>query len=96
MKSLEEVQELLSENLNTLKRRYKIKRLGVFGEYARGEQDDNSEVDILIEFDKGIGLEFVDLEEQLEKILGERVHIVPKSGVQRKYLKAIRQDIVYI
>ena len=96
MKSLQEVQEIISENYTNLRRTYKIKRLGIFGPYARGEQDENSEVDILVELDKAIGLEFVDLEEELEKLLGERVHLVSKSGVQRKFLRTIRESIIYI
>ena len=95
MKTKEEIIELLEKNVDRIKRKYKLNRIGLFGEYSRGEQTEDSYVDLLVEFKGTVGLEFVDLSTDLEEILGESVHVVPKSSISSKYLKNVRQDIIY-
>ena len=52
MKTPEEIKKMLSENKEELRRKYGVKILGVFGSYARNEQDKKSDVDILVEIEK--------------------------------------------
>ncbi|XCH48411.1 nucleotidyltransferase family protein [Thermodesulfovibrio sp. 3462-1] len=73
MKSLEEIKEKLKELKPYLKERYKVKEIGIFGSYVRGEQREKSDLDILVGFDESaeIGLlEFVHLENFLSVYLG--------------------------
>ena len=72
--------------------------LGIFGSYVRGDQTQTSDVYILVDFDKPIGCEIVDLHEHLETILGMKVDLVTKRAVLRKPLlwESIQNDLVSV
>ena len=72
---------------------YKPKMIGVFGSYARGENRPNSDLDILINIQKPIGLfEFVGMEQDLSKLLQVKVDLVTERSVKnvkfKKYIQA--------
>jgi len=56
MKKVEKIMKKLKENMPTLREEYKVKTLGVFGSYVRGEQKKSSDLDILVEFQEPVGL----------------------------------------
>ena len=72
--------------------------LGIFGSYVWGDKTQKSDVDILVDFDKPIGWEIVDLHEHLETILGMKVDLVTKRAVLRKPLlwESIQNDLVSV
>jgi len=53
-----------------------IKRAGIFGSYARGEQKKTSDIDILVELGKPMGFDFFGLNQELEDKVGKQVHLV--------------------
>ena len=55
MKALEEIKELIKKNKDKLREQYGLKEIGIFGSYVRGEQGEESDIDILIELEKPIG-----------------------------------------
>jgi predicted nucleotidyltransferase len=67
-----------------LQRQYGLKRLALFGSWARGEQSRTSDVDIMVEFEGRIGWEIVDLHEELERLLGRRVDLLTKNALLSK------------
>jgi len=76
--------------------RYKVKSMGLFGSFARGDNNDDSDVDILVEVDPSIGLEFITLAEEIEEGLGLPVDLVSKRALQPRALAVIQQDLVYV
>lgn len=77
-----------------LARRLDITYLALFGSYARGEQTDKSDVDMLVEFDPNVRKSLFDLtlaEERISKLLGKKVDLVSKSGIS-KYIKPYIMD----
>ena len=98
MKTLEEIRKILREHKEELKRKFGVKEIGIFGSYVRNEQTEVSDIDILVDLEKPIGWEIVDLKEYLEEILGVKVDLVPKGGVIRKPLlwKYIKEEVVYV
>ena len=70
--------------------------MAIFGSYSRKEQNDSSDLDILVEFSDKIGIRFVDLADDLENIIGIKVDLVSKKGVKSKYLKSIDSDLIYV
>lgn len=76
--------------------KYGIASLAIFGSYARSEQDSNSDLDLLVDFDRDIGLEFISLANELEKYIGLKIDLVSKKGVKKSYLDLIIQDCVYV
>ena len=81
-KSLEKIKVKIIRIL----KKNKIKRAGIFGSYARGEQKENSDIDILVEPSKGMGFKFAGLEIQLAKALNRKVDLVSYNGIS-PYLK---------
>ena len=96
MKSFDSIKNNLDKHKQRLFNDYPIKSLAIFGSYARHEQNDSSDLDILVEFSYKIGIRFIDLAEDLEKIVGFKVDLVSKKGIQSKYLKSIGSDLIYV
>jgi len=96
MKSIQEIKNTLSHHKQALFRDYPIRSLAIFGSYARREETNESDLDILVEFSDKIGIRFIDLAEDLEKILGTKVDLVSKNGIREKYLQHINSDLIYV
>jgi len=96
-KTLGEIKEILKENEVTLKKRFKVKELGIFGSYVRDEQKKSSDIDILVEFREPISLlEFVALERHLSELIGREVDLVMKTALKPRIGKHILKEAVYI
>ena len=76
--------------------KYGLSILAVFGSYGRGQQNHNSDVDILVDFKKPIGVEFIDLADELENILKLKVDLVSKNGLKPQYFETIEKDLNYV
>ena len=96
MKSLDTILSLILKNKPVLQKKYPIKTISVFGSFARGDNNENSDVDILVEFEKHVGIEFIDLANDLESILHQKVDLISKTGIKQKYLKIIEKDLHYV
>jgi len=98
MKALEEIKTILAEHKHELHEKYYVQSIGIFGSYVRGDQTPESDVDILVDFDKPIGWEIVDLHEYLETILGMKVDLATSGAVTRKPLlwESIQNDLVSV
>ncbi len=96
MRTLQEIKFTLSNNKQLLFAKYPIKSMAIFGSYSRKEQNDDSDLDILVEFKDKIGIRFVDLAEDIESIIGFKIDLVSKKGVKEKYLQAIDSDLIYV
>jgi predicted nucleotidyltransferase len=89
--------KILKQHLPELSNEYKISFLGIFGSYVRGEQKEESDLDILVEFSEAPDLlEFVELKEDLSKILGVKVDLVMKSALKPRIGKRILKEVVQI
>ncbi|MFH1095881.1 MAG: nucleotidyltransferase family protein [Candidatus Desantisbacteria bacterium] len=96
-KSLEEIKEILKVNKSTLSKQFKIKELGIFGSYVRGEDKKDSDIDILVEFKKTVGLlEFIAIENHLSDTLGIKVDLVMKSALKPRIGRHILEEVVYL
>lgn len=97
MKKIEEIENILEGHKKELRRSFYVREIGVFGSYVRNEQDKKSDVDILVEFSKPVGLfTFMDLEEHLSKILKIKVDLVTKRALKPYIGKHILREVVYI
>ena len=96
MKPLKEIKYVLRDHRDELFSVYPIQSLAIFGSYARNEQDENSDLDIIVEFNGKIGIRFVDLAEDLENIIGVKVDLVSRKGIKEKYYQSILPDLVYV
>lgn len=96
MHTVSEIKERLAVHKPRLFQKYPIKAMAIFGSFSRNEQNDRSDLDILVDFSDKIGVRFIDLAEELEQIVGMKVDLVSKKGVQKKYLASIDRDLIYV
>jgi len=94
MKTKEEVLRILHREKPELARRYGVKRLALFGSYARDDQREDSDVDILVEVDPSIGLGFVELADRIEEALGVRVELVSGRAIKPRYWEVIKEELI--
>ena len=87
---------ILRENKTRLINKYHLTSIGVFGSFTREDFRDDSDIDILIEYDQPMGIEFIDLAEELEKLLKRPVDLVSRNGIKPKYFKEIQKDLMYV
>jgi len=92
----EEILKTLTKDKLELQRQFKVSKMALFGSYARGDQQANSDVDILVEVDPSIGLEFVTLAERIEQLLGVSVDLVSSRAVTSKAMKYIEPELIYV
>ena len=96
MTTKEEILKTLSKDKPELQRRFKVSKMALFGSYARGDQQPDSDVDILVEVDPSIGLDFVTLAERIEQMLGIHVDLVSSRAVSSKAMKYIEPELIYV
>ena len=96
MKTREEVLASLGAAKADLQRRFRVKTLALFGSYARNQQTEKSDVDILVEVDPSIGLGFVSLADELERHLQQRVDLVSSRAVRPNRRRLIEPDLIYV
>lgn len=96
MKDIKEITALLQKNKLYLINKYQLKSIALFGSITRNEAGVDSDIDILVEFEKPIGLEFVLLADELENILGAKVDLVTPKAIKPKMFELIKQDLLYV
>lgn len=95
MLTAETIKHTLTAQRSALSERYKVKEIGIFGSYARGEQKQTSDVDLLVEFSESISLlEFLHLENELSDLLGAKVDLVMKTALKPRIGKHILREVV--
>ena len=95
-KTREQILTLLNQNKSELERKFKVRRLAIFGSYARGDQRPDSDVDIMVDIDPSVGLEFVTLAERIEQLLGLPVELVSLRAIRPNKFEYIKQDLIYV
>lgn len=97
MTQLESIKEVLSRLKPELIEKYSISSIGLFGSIVREDFiPSKSDVDIIVDFSKPVGIEFVDLADYLEQQIRRKVDLVSRNGIKQKYYKAIEREIVYV
>jgi predicted nucleotidyltransferase len=98
MKSTAEILSFLSLNKQLFRDRYHIVRIGIFGSYARGEQNMNSDIDLLVEFEEHTE-NLYDLKQQLRAFFRDQldveVDICREKYIKPKFRNSILQEAHY-
>ncbi len=97
MTCFETVVDLLHTLKPALSEKYGVSTIGLFGSIVRDDfSSDKSDLDVIVDFSKPIGIEFVDVAEFLEARIKRKIDLVSKNGINDKYLSEIEQGIVYV
>ena len=91
--SKQTVTELLREKYPYLVSEYDVKRIGLFGSYAKDTPSEASDVDIVVEFGRPIGFRFIEFTEYLESLLGKKVDVLTPAGIRDIRIARIAEDI---
>jgi predicted nucleotidyltransferase len=95
MRTLEEVRSELRAILPELRARWPIASLGVFGSYVRGEQGEDSDLDLLVDLDRPVSLfTFLEMEEEIGRRLGLRVEMVTRPALRPYAGDSILRELV--
>lgn len=86
---LKELKPYLAEN-------YGVASIGFFGSFAGGNPQKDSDIDILVDFNRPIGFKFFSLEEYLESVFGRKVDLVTKSALKSQFKDQILKQVIYI
>ena len=95
MKTLNQIKKGLDQHRTILRNKYNVKKLGIFGSYARGTPDQDSDVDIIVELSEPLGLKFIDLKEYLEQILDLKVDLVTPQALKPRLRDSILAEVQY-
>jgi predicted nucleotidyltransferase len=96
MTTLSDIRNTLQSNKQRLSEKYGVSIMAIFGSYGRGQQREDSDVDILVDFQKPIGIEFIDLADELEMLLHRKVDLVSLKGIKPIYYQNIEHELNYV
>lgn len=88
---------IIRNHKKVLTEKYKVREIGIFGSFARGEQRKNSDLDILVDFYEIPDLyTFVGLANFLEETLKKKVDLVRKPAIRQELREQILGEVVYL
>jgi len=95
MREIDRIMKVLKDHKEELKRDFSVKKIGVFGSYTREEQTPESDIDIYVEFDiKNLTFDrYLELIDYLEKLLGRKIDLITKYGVETIRIPYIKEEI---
>lgn len=89
--------EILKKHESLLKNSFHIRNIGIFGSFIRGEQKEESDIDILVEFEPGYKTfdNYMELKFYLEDLFGRNVDLVTNEALKPQIKDIILQEVVY-
>lgn len=96
MNSLPGIKATLTELKPELAEKYHVSPIGLFGSVVRNDFQSTSDIDIIVEFDSPVGVEFIGLADFIENKLKKPVDLVSKNGIKARYFKQIEREIIYV
>jgi len=92
----EEILSILKNLKSEIKTKYRVKNLGLFGSYVKKEQQEASDIDILVEFEEDADLfHLIGLSLFLEENFNVKVDVVSKSALKEELRDNILQEVIY-
>ena len=80
-----------------LEKKYPISELALFGSYARGDYNEQSDIDILIDFsDRVNGFDYIKIAHELEDTFHIKIDLVSRKGIQMKYLPFVHKNLIHV
>lgn len=88
--------QILQQHKDELFKKYPLKSMALFGSYSRGEETEDSDVDVMVEIAGPIGIRFLNLNYEIENLLSKKVDLVSRRAVKPGYLASIEPDLIYV
>jgi uncharacterized protein len=93
-----DIQAILQERKNYLVEKFGVMEIAIFGSYARGEQREDSDVDLIVDFKEGWKTfdNYMNLKFYLEELFGKKVDLVIKSAINPRIKPFIIEEAIYV
>lgn len=88
-----EILRILEKQRDVLLKYYKVKRVGIFGSFVRGEEDLKSDIDIFVDFEEPSFDNFMGLSYFLEELFDRKVEILTPAGVESIRIGHVKEEI---
>lgn len=96
-KTLDEIKEIIGKHKEEIRERYGVAGISIFGSFVKDEEREDSDVDVLVEFQRPIGFfKFLELEEYLSNLIGRKVDLVSKKALKPHIGKYILKEAVAV
>jgi len=86
----------LAELKPALYKDYAVKEIGLFGSFSDESFSEDSDIDLLVEFEKPIGWKYFSLEIYLESIFGRKIDLVTRNALKRQIKNRILKQVNYV
>ena len=97
MKSRDEVLKILTNQKSSLLEAYQITRLGIFGSYARDQQTEASDLDVLVDYCQPLTLpRLIDLRDELSEMVEMKVDVVTPNGLKPRIRDRVLLEVIYL
>jgi len=96
MISKADILKKLSDLKPILHRDYAVKEIGLFGSFSDDSHTDDSDIDLLVEFERPIGWKYFSLEIYLENIFGRKIDLVTKNALKEQIKDRILKQVKYV
>ncbi|HMD68720.1 MAG TPA: nucleotidyltransferase family protein [Chitinivibrionales bacterium] len=100
METREQILSKLREHLSELRLAFGVMKIGLFGSFARNTQRQDSDIDIIVEFDRPMGMKFMDFADYLQDLLKRPVDVLTPAGIEGirnpEIAAEIRRSVIYV
>ena len=96
MTNLNTIKQILLTLKPELSKKYHVSSIGLFGSVVRDDFNASSDVDIIVDFNRPIGIEFIDLADFIELKLKKSIDLVSRNGIKQKYYSTFESEIIYV
>jgi hypothetical protein len=90
--SSKDILKILQKNHDILKK-YRVKKIGLFGSFVRDEASKKSDIDLLVDFEEKTFDNFIELAFELEKVFNRKVDLLTEEGVSPYILPYIKNEV---
>jgi len=97
MYNTKQIINILANQKKELEKKYPISELGLFGSFARGDNNEHSDIDILVDFNDRIdGFDYIKIAHELEDIFQHKIDLVSRKGIKPQYLAYVEKNLIHV
>lgn len=97
MYNTHQILKILESQKKELEKKYPISEMGLFGSYARGDYNEQSDIDILVDFNDRIdGFDYIKIAHHLEDAFKQKIDLVSRKGIKAKYISFVENNLIYV
>ena len=97
MYNTHQILKILEAQKKELVKKYPISEMGLFGSYARGDYNEHSDIDILVDFNKRIdAFDYIKIAHHLEDTFKQKIDLVSRKGIKAKYILYVENNLIHV